>query len=253
MIKNLSTTDVKSGSQVLIQCEHFFLHSIIGPILLVSEWAHHKVCSHVSFSSRNNRSANPYQLSLFSLLYIAFYPGKLPPPSLSNLHSPSFWHCQTKLTHFLISDLHQPFSPTDSCNSYGESLQCRESIVPISIKILWAISFEIQISVVTGSVAPPCPSLRPPTVRLGERWAGCASSPSVWRVRTRSARSWPQCNPRSHTALELGAPGTRSSTTWTWGRSTCEQLEVWKYCYELKNNLFPKQNFTWQSIELALT
>ena len=28
----------------------------------------------------------------------------------------------TKLIHFLISDLHQPFSLTDSCHSYGESL-----------------------------------------------------------------------------------------------------------------------------------
>ena len=172
------------------QCENFFLNSIIGPILLVSEWTHHKVCLHVSFSSRNIRNANPYQQDFhFCHCYIAFYPRKPSPLSLSNLHSPPFWHCQTKLTHFLISDLHQPFSPTDSCHSYGESLQCRESIVPISIKILWAISYEIQISVVTGSVAPPCPSLRPPTARLGVRWAGCASSPSVWRVRTRSAHS----------------------------------------------------------------
>ena len=78
MIKNVSTMDVKSGSQVLVQCEHFFLHSIIGPILLVSEWTDHKVCSHATFSSRRTTVITLINKTFtFSHYYIAFCPGKL--------------------------------------------------------------------------------------------------------------------------------------------------------------------------------
>ena len=181
-----------------------------------------------------NHSADPYQQNLHFVMVTL--------PSTPHKFSYAIFLILCQCFHWIDPLPNSSLAPTFLSNSLllwrisDLRVLWWDSNAQISVTVLWAILLEIQVSLVTGSVAPPCPSRRPPTARWGVRWAGCASSPSVWRVRTRCARSWPRCKPRSHTGLEPWSPGTRSSITWTWGRSTCHKSEVLTFFHKERKN-----------------